>query len=553
MSAARNTAAVPDSGRFRNLAAAIRPHLSRIGLRLLAFNLLLVFLPVGALLYLGIFERQLLAAQERAMVQQARLLSAALSESGPLVPEAARLILRQLDGRTLSRLRVVDTDGEILADTARLGPQRAAPDEPPARPFWRRAAGALLLPVRRLLAAPPTLSDTQRADATSPDSASGEPGMLSEVRAALAGRYGAATRVDTDRRTVVLSCAVPVTSAGRIVGAVLVSQSTTRLQQDLQEARGGILVVCLASLAVAAALSLWNGATLVRPLRRLRREAAALLERRNREPLAEAARHDEIGDLARTLGELAERLDQQMRFASTVAADVSHEFKNPLASIRGAAEMLAEVDDPAERRRFAALLHGEIARLEKLLADVRDVTRIDQRIAEEARSPVDLQSVLGGLIESYARRAPGRVTWATAPQGEELRVLASPDRLVQAFENLIDNALSLSPPGSPVELALTRRDDLAAVTVRDRGPGIPQQHIERIFDRFFSYRPSRAENAADGAAERKPPHSGLGLAIVRGIVQAYGGSVAARNADQGAEFEVRLPLARLDGLALSRA
>src|SRR6185369_3194300 len=111
-------------GPFRVAASVIRPHLSRIGLRLLAFNLLLVFLPVGALLYLGVFERQLLAAQERAMVQQARLLSAALSESGPLVPEAARLILRQLDGRTLSRLRVLDTDGEILADTARLGPQQ---------------------------------------------------------------------------------------------------------------------------------------------------------------------------------------------------------------------------------------------------------------------------------------------------------------------------------------------------------------------------------------------------------------------------------------------
>ena len=534
-----------------NVRAVASAVVSRIGLRLLAFNLLLVFLPVGALLYLGVFERQLLAAQERAMVQQARLLSAALSESGPLVPEAARLILRQLDGRTLSRLRVLDTDGEILADTARLGPQLETAPAPAPRPLWRRAAGALLLPIQRLLAAPPAISDAQRADTAASDTSSGAGGILPEVRAALTGRYGAATRVDAARRTVVLSCAVPVMSAGRVVGAALVSQSTVRLQQDLQEVRGGILVVCLASLAVAAALSLWNGATLVRPLRRLRREAAALLERRNREPLAEAARGDEIGDLARTLGELAERLDQQMRFASTVAADVSHEFKNPLASIRGAAEMLAEVDDPTERRRFAALLQGEIARLEKLLADVRDVTRIDQRIAEEAREPVALQSVLGGLIESYARRAPGRVAWASPPNADDLRVLASPDRLVQAFENLIDNALSLSPPGSAVELTLARSDDLAAVTVRDHGPGIPEQHIERIFDRFFSYRPRAAEHAGEDAAERKAPHSGLGLAIVRGIVQAYGGSVAARNAEEGAVFEVRLPLARLEGLALA--
>ncbi len=528
---------------LRRALRAARSHLSRIGLRLLAFNLLLVFLPVGALLYLGVFERQLLAAQERAMVQQARILAAALSESGPLVPEAARLILRQLDGRTLSRLRVVDSDGQVLADTVRLGVQQAAAATAAPRPLWRRALSAAMLPARRLLSAPPAVREPASADSARAES----PAALPEIRAALAGRYGAATRVDADRRTVLLSSAVPVASAGRVVGAVLVTQSTARLQQDLQEVRGGILLVCLASLAVAAALSLWNGATLVRPLRRLRREAAALLERRSREPLAEAARRDEIGDLARTLGELAERLDQQMQFASTVAADVSHEFKNPLASIRGAAEMLAEVDDPAERRRFAALLQGEIARLEKLLADVRDVTRIDQRIAEEARAPVALQAVLGGLVESYARRAPGRVAWASPPGAEELRVLASPDRLVQAFENLIDNALSLSPAGSPVELELARQDDLAAVTVRDRGPGIPEQHIERIFDRFFSYRPG----AATGTPERRAPHSGLGLAIVRGIVQAYGGSVAARNADDGAVFEVRLPLARLSGLALA--
>lgn len=515
--------------------------MSRIGLRLLAFNLLLVFLPVAALLTLGVFERQMLAAQERAMVQQGRLLSAALSESGPLIPEAVRLILRQLDQRTSARLRVVDASGETLADSALLGPRQSPAEAERAAPsLARRLVAWLVRPLKRLLDAPPPVPPTAEPYTT------GEALLGPEVRSALAGRYGAATRVDARRHSLTLYSAVPVRSAGRVVGAVLVSQSTTRLQQDLREVRGGILLVCLVSLLVAAALSLWNAATLVRPLRRLRREAAALLERRAREPLAESQRKDEIGDLARTLSELAERLDQQKQFASTVAADVSHEFKNPLAAIRGAAEMLAEVDDPAERRRFFALLQGEIARLEKLLGDVRDVARIDQRIAEEARQPLDLAVLLAGLVQAYARRAPGRVELQAAADGAPVPVLASPDRLVQVAENLIDNALSLSPAGSPVTLQLRREEDIAVLTVRDHGPGIPEQHLDRIFDRFFSYRPPAGPTAA-------APHSGLGLAIVRGIVQAYGGSVAARNASNGgAVFEVRLPLADLSSLALAK-
>jgi two-component system sensor histidine kinase ChvG len=528
--------------RLAAVLGAARAALSRLGLRLLAFNLLLVFLPVGALLSLGIFEQKLLAAQERAMAQQGRVLAAALSESGPLVPEAAQLLLRQLEQRTTARLRILDGDGQTLADSARLGPrQPAAPGAPP-RPWWQDAVAVVLRPLRHLLDAPPRLG-------APPDAPEAMP--TAEVRAALDGRYGSATRVDAARRTVVLSSALPVESGGRVVGVVLVTQSTVRLQQDLRSIRGGILLIFVASLVVASALSLWNGATLVRPLRRLRREAAALLERRGREPLAETGRGDEIGDLARTLAQLAERLEQQLRFATTVVADVSHEFKNPLASIRGAAEMLAEVDDPAERRRFAALLQGEIARLEKLLADVRDVTRIDQRIAEEARAPVDLRALLEGLVAAYARRAPGRVTLGVSPEGASPRVLATADRLAQAFENLIDNALSLAPEATPVEITLAVEDEVAVVAVRDRGPGIPAQHIERIFDRFFSYRPGAPAEAA-GTVERAAPHSGLGLAIVRGIVQAYGGTVAARNTDPGAVFEVRLPLARLSGLALAR-
>jgi two-component system sensor histidine kinase ChvG len=366
----------------------------------------------------------------------------------------------------------------------------------------------------------------------------GAPLRIAPVEQALAGRYGAETLISREQRSVTLYSAIPVRSGARVVGAVLVSASTLRALTDLYEVRLAVFRVVLASLLVAVLLSLFTGATIVRPLHRLRTEAAALLDRRGRlrGTFGGSHRADEIGDLARALEELSRRMGEHLAFVESFAGDVSHELKNPLASIRNAAEMLEESADPAERGELLAIVQREVARLERLLEEVREMARLDAQVEEEARPRVSLDELLPALVAGVRRRAPPGVGLELLPGDGGLAVSASPERLAQVVENLLDNALSLAPAGTAVTVRATRDGARALVEVEDGGPGIPPQHLERVFSRFFTYRP--------GAAAGGRGHSGLGLAIVKAIVEAYGGSVGAANRPAGgARFTVALPLA----------
>ncbi len=519
--------------------------LARISVRLLLFNVLLVFLPAAGFFYLEVYEKELLVAQERAMVQQGRIAAAALAGDENLDTAAAKALLRRLEGRTESRLRIVDRKGQLLADSARLVPPRAAPT-----PSWRgyedyipepssearesllyRIGAGLYRLVGRLSRpfAPP--EPPRDAESIYPPNG---PLLGPEVRAALAGRYGATIRPTAGQRSVTLYSAIPVRGGGQVVGAVLVSQSTYRILRALYDVRLDVFQVVLASVMAAAVLSLLVSATIARPLRQLRDQAHALVDRRGRlrGRFRGSRRRDEIGDLARALEELTGRLERHLRFIESFASDVSHELKNPLASIRTATEMLGEVEDPADRRRFLEVAWREVARMEHLLSSVREISRIDARLEAEPVVPVDLQELLPAVLDSFRLRTG--VSIALRSPAEPVHTAATPERLEQVFENLVDNAVGFSPPGGEVMVELRPEGDSTVVTVNDQGPGIPEEHREKIFDRFFTWRPAEP-HARDG-------HTGLGLAIVKAIVEGYGGSVSVRNRPEGgARFEVRLP------------
>ena len=516
------------------------PVFSRISTRLLAFNLLLVFLPIAGLLYLDAYEKQLLEAQERSMVQQGRILSAALSGRGPLQREEVERVLRQLDLRLDARLRVVDRDRTILGDTSLLGPREkkpaALPSSAPARRNFLYRIGAFLMDLPKRLSPP-----VEPPPSTEREGAPGGHLDGREVRAALSGRYGNATRVSPEQRSVTLSSAIPIESDGAVAGAVVVSQSTYRILQDLYAIRLRIAKVCAASAAVALILSLFVSATIARPLRALRDEAAAIQDRRGRlrGTFRGLTRRDEIGDLTRALEELTVRLEDRQRSLESFASDVAHELKNPLASIRSAAEMLSEVRDADESRRFLSVVLEEVARMEQQVSQLAEVTRIDAGLEAEEQVAVPLNGLLSRIAERFRMRESGRVRFELAQPEQVLAVRASPARMTQVFENLFDNAASFSPDGGSIRVALDRSQDGAVtVTVSDEGPGIPPAHHARIFDRFFSYRP-------EGAGEAGRLHTGLGLAIVKAIVEGYGGTVAAaNNPDRGAAFTVRMPPSR---------
>lgn len=511
--------------------------LSRISVRLLAFNILVVFLPMAGVLFLDTYERHLLEAQERTMAQEGRLLAAAIEATDQILADDARRILVKLGGRHLARLRVVDRDGKLLADSARLGPRRDETETPEPEttadqaPLLYRIGSAPFRALRRL-AEPPA---EQPVDTWEPASFLDAP----EVSSALEGRYGAITRISPgDRPSVTLYIAIPIRLDGAVEGAVLVSQSTSRILVALQAVRLDVFRVFLVSLVAAMVLTLLMATTIARPLGRLRRRAEAILDRRGRlrgsfEP---SRRGDEIGELERALAELTRRLEEHLQFTESFAGDVAHEFKNPLAAIRSATEMALEVDDPAERRRFLTMIQHDVARMERLLNEAREISRIDARIDEEEAEAVALDTLLENLVDAFRMRRGDRgPAFAVALDDRDVRVTASADRLLQVFENLLANAVSFSPPDGTVTVALRVEGGQAVVTVADEGPGIPDEHLDRIFGRFFSYRPDAPD---DGG------HSGLGLAIVRAVVEAYNGAVTAGSrSGGGAELTVRLPLA----------
>ncbi len=513
---------------------------SKIGLRLFAFNLLVVFVPVIGVLYLDVYEARLLQVQEREMVQQARVLAAVLGDAPQIDVAFIERAFARLEQRTEARVQIFDTQGTLVADSrdarAPVATDRGLEYQTVARsatPAVRERAlyrlGAWMANLREQVGTQAS-SWLLKSDVV-PRIDPGQPNP--EVKQALEGRYGAAIRRTPGQRSLTMVSALPVRHEGAITGAVVVSQSTFRVLQALYYVRLRIFEVVLISIVAAAALTMLASRTIVRPLQRLHRQATALIERRQplRAPFPGQERHDEIGALARALEELTRRLDDHISRLESFAADMAHEFKNPLASIRAAADTIADAESDADRQRFLAMMRRDVERLDRLVAGVRDMVRIDRQLEHEALAPVDVRDLLQTVVDSVRVTSPVQAKIVVKDVEYPCIVRGNRERLAQAFENVLSNALSFAPGDTVVEVTMTVRDTFCRVTVADAGPGIPEAHLPRVFDRFFSYRP-------DGG---RGDHLGLGLAIARQIVGSYGGRITASNREKGgAAFEVEL-------------
>lgn len=524
--------------RVRSLAARLVRAPTRIAVRLLLFNVLLVFLPVAGLAYLDVYEQHLLDQQERAMSQLGRLLAASLAASrgaGPLDGPEAQALLDRVSQTTDARLRVIDLEGRLLADS-----QRTQPGDAPSAPgpylsqgrLGRALRGSPVYRVGAWLGLTWRSFTDRRHAVPMAEMITDADGRvrLPEITRALQAGYGAATRLSAGgQRSLTLYAALPIRAAGGASGVVLVSQSTWRILQRLYDVRLRMFEVVIVALAFAVVLTGLASFTIVRPLRQLRDDAEALVDGRGRltRRFRGTRRADEIGELARALEALTGRLDAHLRFTERFAADVTHEFRNPLASIRASAETLADVQTREQHAQFLKRIEEDIRRLETLLAGVRDITHVDARLEEEPWSTVLLDVLM--CDSASARGVPVDVT----VHGGPLSVEGTPDRLAQVIDNLLDNAEGFTPAGARIEMTGERRGPEVRVSVRDHGAGIPDAHLERVFERFFSHRPDQAGSRT---------HAGLGLAIARRIAEGHGGTLTAVNhAHGGAVFTLTLP------------
>jgi two-component system sensor histidine kinase ChvG len=427
---------------------------------------------------------------------------------------------------------LIDSTGNVMADSREI--VAPAPQQPPRtdrRNVLYRVGVFVVRPVLRLFRPP---EEPLEVDYYANARRLAGP----EIASVLRGREHFEKKISAQQqRSVTLYRMVPVVVGGWTVGAVVASKSTFAILQDLYVVRLRVMRIFIASLVAAVLVSLFFSMSVVRPLRQLRLDARAVLDRRGRlrgTHFKGSKRRDEIGELSRALERIMRRLDAHVGYIETFAGDVVHELKNPLASIRNANEMIADVRDPADRQRFVHVIEQEVARMERLLSGVREISIIDARLVRERPAAIDVGELLTRLVDGFRLREGERVRFQLDVAGGPLMVEASEDRLTQVFENLLDNAVSFSPGGSTVMVSAASENGDVILRVADMGPGIPEANLGRIFDRFFTHRPVDASRHGGG-------HTGLGLAIVQTIVAGYGGTIAAANGERGAVFTVRLP------------
>jgi len=567
--AGRSPAASPPRRTAGSIAAAALrrrlrwPRLSPLTGRILAVNVLALALLGLGLLYVGRYEASLIETELQALKTQGEIFAAALGEGAvldsvegeQLLPELARQMMRRLVEPTRTRARLFDTDGQIVADSRVLrGPGGVIQirELPPPRPRSWLAATAdeiydwIVSWLPRHSAWPLYKEPAVQSAAEYP-----------EVGRALRGDTGRAVRAESGGG-LVLSVAVPVQRYKQVLGAVMLSVGSNEIEEAVRAVRLDILRVFLIALAVTVLLSVYLAGTIARPIRIL----AAAADRVRRGSGRQMAipdftrRRDEIGDLSGSLRDMTGALWQRMDAIERFAADVAHEIKNPLSSLRSAVETAARIDDPAKQRRLLAIVLEDVQRLDRLISDISDASRLDSEMSRIEPKPVSMARMLRILVEVHEATASGDddeeeeggrggaplLSLGLPADGDELTVSGVEDRLVQVLRNLIANAVSFSPPGGVIRLAARRDAAAAAVvaTIEDEGPGIPDGKLEAIFDRFYTERPS---------SEKFGTHSGLGLSISKQIVEAHRGTIRAENrrdADGsviGARFVVRLPAA----------
>jgi len=414
------------------------------------------------------------------------------------------------------RLRMYDASGAMIADSFELDEPSFTFDDPVAEPFLEDLARWTDSAVNLAVGAPsppPYLEPADTAADNWPELARVRQQGLSqiELRRAPDG-------------TPVINAAAPVGING---ASLLTTRNASDITQAVRNARSSLMTIILLALAVSIILSLYLASTIIQPLRRLVISTQRVRLGRDREvevPRMDE-RADEIGLLARAVSDMTATLRHRIDAVETFAADVAHEIKNPLASLRSATESLPKVEDPDLRAQLVNVAAHDVRRIDRLVTEISEASRIDAELSRATFEPVELGQLFANVVSRKMERSENRgcIISIDLETPRDL-VMGVPIRLERVAENLIDNAVSFSPEGGRITVTIARSDDRVTATVCDEGPGIPEAEREKVFRRFHSHRPE---------GEEYGNHSGLGLAIGRTIAEAHDGSLSVAETPEG--------------------
>lgn len=511
---------------------------SRIARLIFASNLAgLAVLIVGALV-LNEMRAGFVASKKQDLIAQAEVFSSLIGAGGTtptpaLDPAGARETLVALKLPSRIRARIYDLDSELVGDSFYLSERVDIDALPPMQDAsnitrWGTGlsqwASSIISPLRSNANQQATLTRT----------------FEEEFDAAKLGDQAASQRI-SDRGQRIISVSVPIQRVSAVVGVLTVESND--IDEIIRAERAALVPFIGVALLVALLTSFLLTLGIARPMRRLSIAAddirSGAADQIDLPQLVE--RKDEIGNLARSMHAMTDALLERIEANEQFAADVAHELKNPLTSIRSAVETAERVQgDPEASARLRELISSDVKRLDRLITDISNASRLEAEMTRIPNARIEIASFLSEVVSTYTAVAEAGVeipvTFKDATHGARLMVKGREGPLGQVFRNLIDNARSFSPKDGMVCVTLEQTNDgpqtIARIIVEDEGPGIPKDKLEKIFDRFYTDRP---KGTAFGN------NSGLGLSIVKQIIQTHRGKVFAENKDEGgARFIVDL-------------
>jgi two-component system, OmpR family, sensor histidine kinase ChvG len=504
---------------------------SRLGRLIIALNMLgLAIVIVGALVF-NELRQGLVVARIDSLTTQGELIATIIDQAATvgepvpsMDPAYASQILQLLSNPRSQRARLFDKQGNLIADSYWVADRVEWKVLPPAKP---RVDGGVDLQFKPARPPPKPVQSANRA-------------LRNEVAQALTGRHVAGMRMAEEGERVV-SVSIPIQHVRAVLGVLTLEANDVDAIVGRQ--RAALFPFILLSIAVTFVSSLLLNTLIAKPVRRLADAADRVRLSKSRSiSLPDIAqRNDELGDLTRALEAMTDAQSERIDAIERFAADVAHEIKNPLTSLRSAVETLDLVSEPKARDRLLGILKSDVQRLDRLVTDISNASRLDAELSREDPRTFDLGKLLGDIIQVYELTLrPGEIAVTFNSDDILLSIMVSGREgpLGQVFRNLIDNARSFSPTGGVVRVRLERGKGEAIVTIDDDGPGIPPDNLETVFERFYTSRP---KGSAFGG------NSGLGLSIARQIVAAQGGTLRAENRAEdgvttaGARFVATLP------------
>ena len=495
--------------------------------RILAVNILPLALLGGGIFYLDSYRAQLLDERYKLARIEAQITAEALAGASRERQEA---LLVQIGKEQTMRLRMFDAEGLLWADSFALDQPAFTFDDSGDKPWQEDVARVLDRAVDTVVGADPI------PDYIEPEDTRAE--AWPELERARTENLSQIQLRDAPDGTPVINAAAPV---GLLGATLLTTRKATDIRDSVREARSTLGTAVALAMLISILLSLYMARTIAQPLRMLAK--AAIRVRLGRDRQVEVPRlpqrKDEIGLLARAVSDMTDALRHRIDAVDSFAADVAHEIKNPLASLRSAMESLSRVEDPDLRKQLTDIATHDVRRIDRLVTEISDASRIDAELSRAVFERIDLAELVANILGSREDRAEneGQTLRFDRPETRAM-VMGVPARLERVIENLLDNAVSFSPDDGLVAIAIVRDADWHVLTVCDEGPGIPEEEREKVFRRFHSVRPEDEDFGQ---------HSGLGLAIARTIAEAHDGALSAHGRDDGksgACLRLELPVAR---------